>query len=221
MNIIILGAPGSGKGTVAEALKKSFELTHISTGDIFRANIANETELGRKAKSYIDRGDLVPDDITVDMVKERLSHQDCSSGFMLDGFPRTITQADALESILCSRGQSVDAVINLQVSDAVIIRRISARRVCKSCGATYSQTFNPPQQDGKCDVCGGEIVQRADDMPETVLSRLETYAQKTQPLVDYYAARAILINVDNESGLDLAMRQIQDQFAQRGLISSQ
>lgn len=219
MNIILLGAPGSGKGTVAEALKKSFGLTHISTGDIFRANIGNHTELGQKAKAYIDKGDLVPDDITVAMVKDRLSHKDCSSGFMLDGFPRTIPQADALESMLRLSGQSIDAAINLQVSDAVIIRRISARRVCKDCGANYSISFNPPRIEGQCDACGGMIVQRADDMPETVLSRLETYEIKTQPLVDYYAGKGILMTVDNESGLDRAMLEIQDELVNRGIIS--
>lgn len=215
MRLILLGAPGSGKGTIAEELTKIYGILHISTGDIFRANIKENTPLGKKAKEYIDRGELVPDSITIDMVRDRLSKQDCKAGFMLDGFPRTIAQAQELDKILAEQDSALDAAISIEASDEVIKERVSGRRVCSSCGASYHVTFRPPHVDGVCDTCGGTVVQRDDDKPETVQSRLKTYYEKTQPLVDYYQAQNLILPASNEINYKLALEQIQKGFADR------
>lgn len=168
MRLILLGAPGAGKGTQAEYLSKRFSIPHISTGDILRENVKNETELGKKAKEYMDKGLLVPDEIVIEIVKDRLSKEDCKNGFLLDGFPRTIAQAEALDKVLEELGQKIDKVLNIEVPDEKILERMSGRRICKNCGASFHVIYRPPQKEGVCDVCGGELYQREDDKEETV-----------------------------------------------------
>lgn len=186
MRIILLGAPGAGKGTQAKTISERLAIPHISTGDIFRANIKGNTPLGIKAKEYIDKGALVPDELTVDLVKDRLSNPDCAKGFILDGFPRTIPQAEYLDKVLKEMKIELDATLLIDVKDEDIIERMSGRRVCTSCGASYHIAYNPTKVEGVCDVCKAPVVQRADDAAETVLSRLETYHKQTQPLISYY-----------------------------------
>lgn len=218
MHLILLGAPGSGKGTVATALHQQYGVVHISTGDIFRANIKANTPLGLEAKSFIEKGELVPDSVTISMLEDRLADPDCAESFMLDGFPRTIAQAEELDRFLDKNSKKIDAVVSLCVSDAIIVKRISERRICVACGAGFSLTFRPSLVEGVCDECGGEIIQREDDKPETVLNRLKTYYEKTQPLVDYYEKRGLVLPVDNEGGLGPAMEDIRAGLSERGIL---
>ena len=196
MKIIMLGAPGAGKGTQAKMIAEKFNIPHISTGDIFRANIKNGTELGKKAKEYMDKGQLVPDELTVEILLDRVAADDCKNGYVLDGFPRTIPQADVLDKELTKLGDKVDFAINVDVPDENIVRRMSGRRACLKCGATYHIEHIPPKQEGICDKCGSELVQRDDDKPETVQNRLSIYHEQTQPLIDYYNKKNILKSVD-------------------------
>jgi adenylate kinase len=192
----MLGAPGAGKGTQAKKIAEKFKVPHISTGDIFRANIKNGTELGNKAKVYMDQGLLVPDELVVDLVVDRVKQADCETGYILDGFPRTIPQAESLDKALLAIGEKVDYAINVEVPDGDIVERMAGRRACLNCGATYHLVNIPTKVEGICDVCGSEIVLREDDKPETVLKRLEVYHNQTQPLIDYYNKQGILKEVD-------------------------
>ena len=196
MKIIMLGAPGAGKGTQAQMIADKYNIPHISTGDIFRANIKNGTELGKKAKEYMDKGQLVPDELTVELLLDRVANEDCKNGYVLDGFPRTIPQADVLDSELTKLGDKVDYAINVDVPDENIVNRMSGRRACLKCGATYHIEHIPPKKEGICDTCGSELVQRDDDKPETVQNRLSVYHQQTQPLIEYYDKKNILKTVD-------------------------
>ena len=196
MKIIMLGAPGAGKGTQAKKIAAKYNIPHISTGDIFRANIKNGTELGKKAKTYMDQGLLVPDELVVDLVVDRVNQEDCADGYVLDGFPRTIPQAEALTKALASQGQKLDYAIDVDVPDENIVRRMSGRRACVGCGATYHLEYAPTKKEGICDVCGGELILRDDDKPETVEKRLGVYHEQTQPLIDYYTNAGILKRVD-------------------------
>ncbi len=202
MKIIMLGAPGAGKGTQAKMIANKYNVPHISTGDIFRANIKNGTELGAKAKEYMDKGLLVPDELVVDLVIDRFKEDDCKNGYILDGFPRTIPQAEALDKALIAIGENVDYAINVEVPDENIVRRMSGRRACVGCGATYHTQYNPTSVEGKCDTCGGETILREDDKPETVLNRLNVYHEQTQPLIDYYTGKGIIAEVDGTIDMD-------------------
>jgi adenylate kinase len=208
MKIIMLGAPGAGKGTQAKKLAEKYGIPHISTGDIFRANIKNGTELGKKAKVYIDQGLLVPDELVVDLVVDRFKNADCKNGYVLDGFPRTIPQAEALDEALSKNGENVDFAIEVDVADELIINRMAGRRACLSCGATYHIVNIPPKKEGICDVCGKELVLRDDDKPETVKKRLAVYHEQTQPLIDYYAAKGILRSVDGTKSMEDTFHEI-------------
>lgn len=198
MRAILLGPPGAGKGTQAETIVNEFSIPHISTGDIFRKNIKEGTVLGKKAKEYMDQGLLVPDELTVELVKDRLQQDDCENGFLLDGFPRTIFQADALEEALASMNQKLDYVVNIIVRKELLVDRAVGRRVCKDCGQTYHTTFNKPSKEGICDNCGGELLQRKDDTEETVTTRINVYQEQTEPLINYYTDKGIIINIDGE-----------------------
>lgn len=196
MKIIMLGAPGAGKGTQAKKIAAKYDIPHISTGDIFRANIKNGTELGNKAKTYMDQGLLVPDELVVDLVVDRVQQDDCKNGYVLDGFPRTIPQAEALDKALAALGDKVDYAIDVNVPDENIVRRMGGRRACVGCGATYHLVYAPTKTEGICDVCGKELILRDDDKPETVQKRLNVYHEQTQPLIDYYTTAGILKTVD-------------------------
>lgn len=196
MKIIMLGAPGAGKGTQAKLIAEKYGVPHISTGDIFRANIKNGTELGREAKEYMDKGLLVPDELTVRLLLDRVAQEDCKNGYVLDGFPRTIPQAEVLDKELTKLGDSVDFAVDVDVPDENIIRRMSGRRACLNCGATYHIVNIPPKKEGICDVCGSELVLRDDDQPETVKNRLKVYHEQTQPLIEYYTGKGVLRTVD-------------------------
>lgn len=202
MKIIMLGAPGAGKGTQAKKIADVCNIPHISTGDIFRANIKNGTELGAKAKEYMDKGLLVPDELVCDLVVDRIQQDDCKNGFILDGFPRTIPQAEALTNALNAIGQNMDFAIDVDVPDENIINRMSGRRACVGCGATYHLVFNPTKVEGICDVCGEKLILREDDKPETVKNRLNVYHEQTQPLIDYYKGQGILRTVDGTKAMD-------------------
>ena len=202
MKIIMLGAPGAGKGTQAKMIAAKYQIPHISTGDIFRSNIKNGTELGRKAKEYMDQGLLVPDELTVDLVMDRLSQDDCQRGYILDGFPRTIPQAEALTAALAKRGEKMDFAIDVDVPDANIVSRMSGRRACTGCGATYHIVHNPSKKGELCEVCGEPLVLRDDDKPETVQKRLSVYHEQTQPLIEYYSGQKILRTVDGTQPMD-------------------
>ena len=208
MKIIMLGAPGAGKGTQAKKIAEKYQIPHISTGDIFRANIKGGTELGMNAKTFMDQGMLVPDEITIGMLMDRIGQEDCINGYVLDGFPRTIPQAESLTKALAERGEKVDYAINVDVPDENIINRMSGRRACLGCGATYHITFNPPVKEGICDTCGQELVLRADDKPETVKKRLDVYHQQTQPLIDYYKNAEVLAEVDGTQPMDAVFQGI-------------
>lgn len=208
MNIILLGPPGAGKGTQAKMLVNEFALPHISTGDMFRAAIKQGTEVGLKAKAIMDAGQLVPDEITIDIVQARLGQSDCASGFLLDGFPRTVPQAQALDRILERLGCSLDAAVNIDVANTAIIARMAGRRVCRQCGASYHLEFNPPREAGKCDQCGGELYQRSDDSEETVANRLKVYAQQTEPLLTYYQEQGLVLNINGNQEMALVFKDI-------------
>ena len=208
MKIIMLGAPGAGKGTQAKKIAEKYQIPHISTGDIFRANIKGGTELGMKAKTFMDQGMLVPDEITIGMLMDRIGQEDCINGYVLDGFPRTIPQAESLTKALAERGEKVDYAIHVDVPDENIINRMSGRRACLGCGATYHITFNPPVKEGICDTCGQELVLRDDDKPETVKKRLDVYHQQTQPLIDYYKNAEVLAEVDGTQPMDAVFQGI-------------
>ena len=208
MKIIMLGAPGAGKGTQAKKIAEKYQIPHISTGDIFRANIKGGTELGMKAKTFMDQGMLVPDEITIGMLMDRIGQEDCINGYVLDGFPRTIPQAESLTKALAERGEKVDSAINVDVPDENIINRMSGRRACLGCGATYHITFNPPVKEGICDTCGQEQELRDDDKPETVKKRLDVYHQQTQPLIDYYKNAEVLAEVDGTQPMDAVFQDI-------------
>jgi adenylate kinase len=196
MKIIMLGAPGAGKGTQAKMIAEKYGIPHVSTGDIFRANIKNGTELGKEAKTYMDKGLLVPDELTVKILLDRVAQADCANGYVLDGFPRTIPQAEVLDKALTELGDKIDYAINVDVPDENIINRMSGRRACVTCGATYHIVHIPPKKEGICDKCGSELVLRDDDKPETVKNRLDVYHKQTQPLIDFYEAKGVLRSVD-------------------------
>ena len=196
MKIIMLGAPGAGKGTQAKMIADKYQVPHISTGDIFRANIKNGTELGKAAKQYMDQGLLVPDELTVQLLLDRVANADCANGYVLDGFPRTIPQAEVLDKALTELGDKIDYAINVDVPDENIVKRMGGRRACLACGATYHIEHVPPKAEGICDKCGQELVLRDDDKPETVMKRLNVYHEQTQPLIDFYTAKGILKTVD-------------------------
>jgi len=200
--IVLLGPPASGKGTQAARLREALNLPHVASGDLFRENLKNETELGLKAKGYMDRGDLVPDDVTIAMVMERLSRPDCAGGALLDGFPRTIAQAEALDQALARQEHKISIVPNIAVPDKVLIERVSGRRLCRVCGEAYHVRFNPPKQPGVCDKDGGELYQRDDDKPETVRQRLKVYWEQTSPLIDYYRRQGVLVEVNGDQSID-------------------
>lgn len=210
MRIILLGPPGAGKGTQAAGIVEKYNIPHISTGDIFRKNIKEGTELGKKAKGFIDQGLLVPDELTVGLVTDRISKPDCEKGFMLDGFPRNVAQAQHLDKYLKEVGISLDKVVNIEVDKDILVGRAVGRRICKSCGATYHVEFNPPKADGVCDVCGGELYQRADDNEETVSKRIQVYLDETKPLVDYYSKEGIIANINGEQSIDKVFADIVD-----------
>ena len=202
MNIILMGLPGAGKGTQASEIVKKYPIPHISTGDMFRKAIKEETDLGKQAKSYMDRGELVPDEVTIGIVRERLAEEDAKKGFLLDGFPRTVEQADALNDILSSLGREVDAVINIQVPEEELMNRLTGRRICEVCGTTYHLVFNPPKVEGVCDLDGGKLYQREDDNPETVANRLSVNVKQTKPLLDFYENQGVLKNIDGSRQID-------------------
>ncbi len=208
MKIIMLGAPGAGKGTQAQKLAVKYQIPHISTGDIFRANMKQQTELGKLAKTYIDKGMLVPDEVTVDLVVDRLEQDDCSNGYILDGFPRTIPQAQSLDAALHEEGTAIDYVINIEVPDENIVRRMSGRRACTECGATYHIVHMPTRVEDICDRCGSKIVLRDDDKPETVLKRLNVYHEQTKPLIDYYQAADTLVKIDGTKSIEEIFKTI-------------
>ena len=208
MKIIMLGAPGAGKGTHAKKITEKFGIPAISTGDIFRENIKNGTELGKKAKEYMDAGNLVPDELVCDLVVDRLKQDDCKNGYILDGFPRTIPQAEALTAALAKNDDAIDYALEIFIEDQAIIDRMSGRRVCKSCGATYHVVNIPPKTEGVCDECDGELIVRDDDAPETVKKRLDVYHEQTAPLIDYYKKQGILKVIDGSKGLDTCFEEI-------------
>lgn len=202
LRAVLLGPPGAGKGTQAVRLVEKYEIQHISTGDIFRKNIKEGTELGKKAQEYMNAGALVPDELVVDLVKDRLQQDDCKNGFLLDGFPRTIFQAEKLDEFLSESNLKMDIVINLKVEKEALIKRLTGRRVCKDCGASYHIVNIPPKKEGVCDICGGELIQRKDDNIETVENRINVYEEQTAPLIGYYKEAGSLVDFDGEASLD-------------------
>ncbi len=202
MNIILMGLPGAGKGTQASEIVKKYPIPHISTGDMFRKAIKEETDLGKEAKSYMDRGELVPDEVTIGIVRERLAEEDAKKGFLLDGFPRTVEQGDALNEILSDLDRKVDAVINIEVAEEELMNRLTGRRICEVCGTTYHLVFNPPKVEGVCDLDGGKLYQREDDNPETVANRLSVNVKQTKPLLDFYENQGVLKNIDGSRQID-------------------
>ncbi|RAI80837.1 adenylate kinase [Macrococcoides caseolyticum subsp. hominis] len=201
MNIILMGLPGAGKGTQASEIIKKYPIPHISTGDMFRAAIKNNTELGQKAKSFMDNGELVPDEVTIGIVRERLLEEDAKRGFLLDGFPRTVEQAVALNDILAEADRKIEAVVNIDVQEEELMNRLTGRRICETCGTTYHLVFNPPKVEGICDIDGGKLYQRADDNPETVRNRLDVNIKQTKPLVDFYTEQGVLFNIDGSKNI--------------------
>ena len=210
MRAILMGPPGAGKGTQAELLTQHFTIPHVSTGDMFRAAIKEQTPLGIKAKQYLDSGALVPDEVTIGIVAERLVQADCSNGFLLDGFPRTAAQADALANILSDLNIGLDGVVNIELDDKSLLERLTGRRVCKQCTATYHMVFNPPLEPGKCDKCGGELYQRSDDTLETAQNRLKVYNEQTEPLIAYYSAQGLLRRIQGDQEIEKVFHDILD-----------
>lgn len=208
MNIVLMGLPGAGKGTQADKIVEKYDIPHISTGDMFRAAIKGGTKLGLEAKSFMDKGALVPDEVTIGIVRERLSAADCEEGFLLDGFPRTVPQAEALESLLADLGKRIEHVVNIQVEQDELVKRLTGRRICKVCGTAYHLVFNPPQVDGVCDKDGGELYQREDDNPETVTNRLEVNIKQTQPLLDFYENKGVLENINGQQDIQKVFADI-------------
>ncbi|WP_280772149.1 adenylate kinase [Salipaludibacillus daqingensis] len=208
MNLILMGLPGAGKGTQAEKIVEKYGVPHISTGDMFRAAIKNGTDLGLKAKSFMDEGNLVPDEVTVGIVKERLSQDDCKDGFLLDGFPRTVAQASALEDMLTSLGRQLDHVLYIKVPKEDLSKRLTGRWICPTCGATYHEIYNPPKVQGKCDKDGSDLIQREDDKPETVEKRLEVNLGQTKPLVDFYTEKGYLRNIDGQQDIEVVFEDL-------------
>ncbi|WP_261134659.1 adenylate kinase [Bacillus sp. Marseille-Q3570] len=208
MNLVLMGLPGAGKGTQAAEIVDKYGIPHISTGDMFRAAIKEGTELGKKAKSYMDAGNLVPDEVTIGIVDERLSKSDCEKGFLLDGFPRTVAQAEALEKILVDKYRSIDFVLNIDVEKEKLMERLTGRRICKQCGTTYHVIFNPPSEKGVCDKCGGELYQREDDNEETVKTRLEVNIEQSKPLLEFYDQKGYLRNIDGNQDIDQVFNDI-------------
>lgn len=208
MNLILMGLPGAGKGTQAEQIVAKYNIPHISTGDMFRAAMKDETELGLQAKSFIDKGALVPDEVTIGIVRERLSQEDCVKGFLLDGFPRTVAQASALEEIMKDLGKQINYVLNINVDSGLLLKRLTGRRICKDCGSTYHLEFNPPAKEGVCDKCGGELYQRSDDNEETVANRLEVNIKQTKPLLDFYEELGYLKSINGEQHIDKVFADI-------------
>ena len=207
MNIVLFGPPGSGKGTQAKMLAEKYEIPHISTGDILRENLKNQTKLGLEAKSYMDKGELVPDEVLINIIKDRLSQPDCASGFLLDGYPRTVPQADALSTILNELGKKLDVVLNIDVPDAELIKRLTGRRMC-ACGASYHILFNPPKREGFCDRCGKELYHRDDDKEAAIMNRLDVYKTQTQPLIEYYTNEDVLVTVNGAASISEVFAEI-------------
>lgn len=208
MNLILLGPPGAGKGTQAAKIVEKYNIPHISTGDIFRENIKNGTKLGKKAQSYMNKGELVPDSLVIEIAEDRLRKDDCKDGFLLDGFPRTVEQAVALDAFLADEGKKVDHVLDIDVEKPELMKRITGRRVCQACGATFHITGMPPKKEGICDKCGGELIQRADDTEETAENRIEVYNSQTKPLLDYYDRAGNIAHLDGSIGLNQLFAQI-------------
>lgn len=209
MNLVLMGLPGAGKGTQADKIVVKYNIPHISTGDMFRAAIKEGTDLGIKAKSFMDKGELVPDEVTIGIVRERLSKDDCEKGFLLDGFPRTVAQAEALDGMLAGLEKKIDFVINIDVDQSILMERLTGRRICKNCGATYHLVFNPPSQEGVCDRCGGELYQRADDNADTVQNRLDVNIQQTKPLLNFYENKGYLRNINGQQDIDLVFADVE------------
>jgi len=210
MRAILMGPPGAGKGTQADLLVNHYKIPHISTGDMFRAAIKEQTPLGIKAKEYMDAGALVPDEVTIGIVAERLTQADCVNGFLLDGFPRTVAQADALAKILSDLNMGLDGVVNIEVDDKILIERLTGRRICKQCSTTYHLVFNSPQNQGKCDKCGGELYQRSDDNLETAQNRLKVYNEQTEPLIAYYSEQGLLFRIKGDQEIEKVFHDILD-----------
>jgi adenylate kinase len=209
VNLVLMGLPGAGKGTQAEKIVEKYGIPHISTGDMFRAAMKEGTELGLQAKSFMDKGELVPDEVTIGIVRERLSKDDCQKGFLLDGFPRTVPQADALENLLVDLNRKIDYVINIDVDKSILMERLTGRRICKNCGATYHLVFNPPAKVDTCDRCGGELYQRADDNAETVQNRLEVNIKQSKPLLDFYEVQGYLRTIDGQQDINKVFVEIE------------
>ena len=218
MKIIMLGAPGAGKGSQASRIAKEYQLPHISTGDIFRANLKEETELGKRAKSFMDKGELVPDDITIAMLLDRIHKEDCKNGYILDGFPRTIPQAEALKEALAKKDEKIDLALDVEASDELIIKRMAGRRTCPTCGAIYHIVTLPPKTDGICDRCGADLIQRKDDNEETVKNRLKIYHEVTEPLISYYKKEGILEEIDGAEELDKVFEKVKRIIHKRSRI---
>ena len=208
MNLVLLGPPGAGKGTQAARIVEKYAIPHISTGDIFRKNIKEGTELGKKAQEYMNKGELVPDSLVIEIALDRPNEDDCKVGFLLDGFPRTVEQAEALDAYLAEKDQKVDKVLDMDVKKEILMERLTGRRVCKDCGATYNVVGMPPKKEGICDVCGGELYQRADDTAETVENRIEVYNSQTKPLIDYYEAAGNIVHMDGSIGYEELFAEI-------------
>lgn len=218
MKIIMLGAPGAGKGSQASRIAKEYQLPHISTGDIFRANLKEETELGKRAKSFMDKGELVPDDITIAMLLDRIHKEDCKNGYILDGFPRTIPQAEVLKEALAKKNEKIDLALDVEASDELIIKRMAGRRTCPACGAIYHIVTLPPKTEGICDRCGADLIQRKDDNEETVKNRLKIYHEVTEPLISYYKKEGILEEIDGAEELDKVFEKVKRIIHERSRI---
>ncbi len=215
MRIVLLGPPGAGKGTQADVLTKKLFVPHISTGDMFRAAMSAGTPMGNEAKEYINKGILVPDEITIGIIKDRISHDDCREGFLLDGFPRTLAQAEALDKLLEDMNTTLDAVINISVPDEQLILRLSGRRMCKSCGNIYHLLYNAPQKEGICDACDGELYQRSDDTEDTVKNRLKVYHEQTAPLIEYYTKKEILLNINGDQPINAVLADMGEALGEK------